>query len=678
MYKGKRLFDFCFVLILLFPLANILRFFFTTPIFETWDMGGHYLASTYLSHHLWPWPTGWNFMNFNGYPQGYFYPPLTHWLIGTLGKILPLQRAFQFSIAFIFISYIGIIWLICTQHFKIWNQQVTLFIWCLIAYWMTKGAAGGDINGLFYGGLVSNSFAILFLLLSIFDLFNLLTHPSKSYELRLALWFGLSIWTHPFISIAILFLYVGAFIYTSHKKKYFRSFVKIISISAALSIAWWLPYLVLRKFQSGTFVNITSREIALTFLLNGFVVSGAVVFAMIYAIAQRNKFKQVSVTFFRSMSLTFMGLLILVGFFHWQLKFLSNFQLPFHGYRLYSVLYILLCLSVGTTLAYTRWATTKWGLILQLVLVTLVSLYGLHDTYGTPIARSHIVRPQIKEVATHLGTDSILTISPIEGTHTLFDPHWLPFNLNENGHSTSHGLFTESSLKGKFYSGVAKLHNFSHFTWGSEAAYSNTSNLKKYFKYLGIAQIITPEVSNKYFVQQGDLYLTKKIQLQNNITPPSLEIWGTQQQGIHSLTQAPLTACHDFNEKLPRWWANAADIDHLLIEACESNFPYSSKEKTGTLLRKSWDTYEFTPASNEYLTWYLPMSYFPHWHIKSANEKQKLYQAGPHNLAILTDTPLTLEFRRPLYEKLAYLLSLSCLFWVLGSLVRNLVPKRGQ
>ena len=60
-----------------------------------WDMPGHLFSAWYTAEYLFPRWTGWNPFFFGGYPQGIFYPPLFHYLLALLSKLVGLQLGFK-------------------------------------------------------------------------------------------------------------------------------------------------------------------------------------------------------------------------------------------------------------------------------------------------------------------------------------------------------------------------------------------------------------------------------------------------------------------------------------------------------------------------------------------------------------------------------------------------------
>ena len=56
-----------------------------------YDAAGHLSLVQTIAGDLWPKFSGWNYSELLGWPQGFFYPSLFHWLAATLSFIVGLE-----------------------------------------------------------------------------------------------------------------------------------------------------------------------------------------------------------------------------------------------------------------------------------------------------------------------------------------------------------------------------------------------------------------------------------------------------------------------------------------------------------------------------------------------------------------------------------------------------------
>ena len=85
-------------LFFLLPLFVFLSVFAMSDL-GAWDMLGHFLAVKSFGETVFPSMVGWSFKQLAGYPQGYLYPSLFHWVVVLFSKVIPLEVAFKFVIS---------------------------------------------------------------------------------------------------------------------------------------------------------------------------------------------------------------------------------------------------------------------------------------------------------------------------------------------------------------------------------------------------------------------------------------------------------------------------------------------------------------------------------------------------------------------------------------------------
>ncbi len=64
-----------------------------------YDAAGHLSLVQTIAGDLWPKFSGWNYSELLGWPQGFFYPSLFHWLAATLSFIVGIEPAVKLLIS---------------------------------------------------------------------------------------------------------------------------------------------------------------------------------------------------------------------------------------------------------------------------------------------------------------------------------------------------------------------------------------------------------------------------------------------------------------------------------------------------------------------------------------------------------------------------------------------------
>ncbi|MCI0414940.1 hypothetical protein L0222_19360, partial [bacterium] len=133
--------------------------FLLSPL-SAWDTPGHVFAAAYFEQHLWPWFSGWNSLAFGGYPQGYFYPSLFHWLAGGLGKVIGVTASLKilvvFSVALLPFSLNSFLKSLGVRGY----DKLLALIWIFVILTVAPMSFGGTFQGLIVGGLLTHQFAM--------------------------------------------------------------------------------------------------------------------------------------------------------------------------------------------------------------------------------------------------------------------------------------------------------------------------------------------------------------------------------------------------------------------------------------------------------------------------------------------------------------------------------------
>jgi hypothetical protein len=217
----------------------------------TWDAAGHLSAAATVRDRFWPWPTGWDPGYFGGWPQGRFYPPLTHWLVATLGKVAPIEIAFASVVgaAAVATPYAAYRFARGRRAEAPVAALFSLFFTAVLAappeILRMKFAPGGTFHSTFEAGLVTNGVGLLIFLMAGASFPAALS--ARARVLPAALWLALAVCNHLVAGAATAALFLADAIARSsrsRRRKAVATRAAIVAFTgAALSSWWWAPML---------------------------------------------------------------------------------------------------------------------------------------------------------------------------------------------------------------------------------------------------------------------------------------------------------------------------------------------------------------------------------------------------------------------------------------------------
>ncbi len=243
----------------LFTLLTLFIPFLLSNSLDKFDHPGLLSLSWFIREYRFPDFAGWNPYFFAGHPQGTLYPPLFHWLVAGLGKIVSLELSYKLVLTTVGILIPYSLYSLNKRIYKqkSWSLLSTLF--CLIALVVTPGYLGFNFDGLFDYGLGPSFMTIPFFFWYLAELFKKGFNPKK-----LAVLFTIMVLTNlvaPFV--AGLITVVWFVIKNKGEKKAFVSLVKFVLISFTLTAFWLIPYILYRKYTATGFPMTVPKSLSL-------------------------------------------------------------------------------------------------------------------------------------------------------------------------------------------------------------------------------------------------------------------------------------------------------------------------------------------------------------------------------------------------------------------------------
>ncbi len=658
-------------LLFLSPFFVGLIYFFGSD-FSAWDMEGHLFASRKYMEAIFPYFSGWNKDHFAGYPQGFLYPSLLHWLIGGLAKLISLKVSFLFFVSLSFIL-LPFSWYYCFRNHGLSTKQLNIAMFFqILLYFSPKNSMGGDVFGTFLIGLVNQQWAMPFFYFFLGSLIKL--HEKRNWIFA-GFCLGIICLSHAFVLFASILATFG-YLLASKDYLYLKKiwvWVKMIALSLVIGAAWWLPYLQYRRWGAGLGLSFLSHlhlwgdeNSAQKIYL------GIAVF-IIYVLFLQYK-KRAQLNLLPSFTAPLFFLIITLGFamiisgIDSILGFpIYNF-LPLHLYRLQffvlSLFFFLLSFGIYDKLSsYTLYLLTLF-----------CCLYGLKYAFMT------------KKAAFNLGfnfrSDSRVLV--YQGPKSLFDfylPHKLADAISSDHYSTMNGLFVESSKhSGAYFSLFYGMFNYP-MTWGVKVLPFNTLLAKDQLKALGINTIVskTPIYGeNRFNLPLEEIAENVRAEIFYNNTK-KFEIFHAYTLKNHFAETIEDFAYveKDWESKIFQWWISLTSIQTTLIKSKDPVSPPTGptmpSEKLKTIRESDEHFRVYAGTRPQWIK--VKESFFPLWKAYSDNKEIPIYLCSPFMMCTYGSGMIEFKFIRGNLEMMSYALTiLGLLFCFISYLGKLLVP----
>ncbi|MEM2768671.1 MAG: hypothetical protein QXL50_01975 [Candidatus Pacearchaeota archaeon] len=634
------------VLLALLTLITILPciYFWSTQL--SWDMHGHFFSSYFIKKYLWPSFSGWNNLSLTGYPQNYFYPPLFHWIVASLGFVMPLEIAFKLMVSLSLI-FLPIVIYFALRNLKFDEDEAilaTLFIYLFFP--IMKGDIGGDFYSTLHVGLVTYqfSFFLFFCFLTALDLQFL----NKKRNLLAALLASMAFLTSIFMIVIILiFLLIFAILNVRTKKQQIN-FILICIFIFSLIAFWAIPFFKFIAFTKA--LNIPGGAPQLhPFLLSLMIVS-------IIIIAMKNDKK--------SFPFILLAIIFLI-----LTMFGSLTKLTLHFFRFHSINYFLFGILLSRLCVITSFKKYHKFICIFLTLLCMASVIIFTGALGMNDVITNLNMPIIKKLVEKEDGYGIVisTIHPTRSQHAIANSFLL------NNIAMVDGLFVESSLNSRAINSLKKELNPSAFTWGVANYYVNESEIRfllpYHIKYLGISFLFLDNWTYKEklkIINPNEVYEVD-VSLNENISKFYL-------LKVNNSLFEIVNAVHpvnkkDFEKKIQEWWGDKYLINHILIE---SDYPlpeYNTDNINASvkILEKKNNYIKIFVDSPKEVFVLIKISYFPNWHAFSNNKEIKIYRASPNFMVIYGKGVIELKFIRSWIEIVSLIISLLALILLLSS-----------
>ncbi len=621
-----------------FAMGTYLVLFWRSDL-SAWDMQLHLNASSH-GEVLWPWFQGWNRLAFGGYPQGYFYPPLFHWLVGGLTKIIHnLELSYKIIISSTLISLPFSIYFFLKSIIASHRGRILAYIWIFIMLFIIKGHVGGDFYSTFAIGLVSNFFALPFY----FWYLYFLRKGSVSYPFLLisSICLSLIMVSHLVTALAAIISSLAYFVLYFHDNK--KQYIIHVCLSILICAFWIIPYLYFFQYQTGVIIKkplLLSSIFLVAFLLSLFV---------IYI----KKSTNVRVIF--SLFIVFLLFMVISKY---GLSF-NNDSYPMHIYRLF--IFVYLWMGIIISQALSLWNRKTMGVVLSLLIFLLSLIVNIQETFYFKTV--HVPGMQILIRSLPEGRGLVVV-----DTDSLFirarSPHYMYSQLMLNDREVLNGGFVESTGQSVFVNSLLKELDTSSFIWGTKTYPPLSKLISKHVKDLGISWLlslkpISPSVLS--FISQKKL--TLPVIVNDNKFTQTFYLYIFSPDLVHIIEQPVFIDHTKWKEFVEEWWMD----EKASLQASSSSIP-------SQIISGGQNGYHIRLNTTEKSYVYVRIPYFQAWHAyDDKGHRLALYRAAPDAMIVKAEGDFYLRFERSKIEHIGYFISVSALLFTIWELLKSKV-----
>lgn len=635
-------------------LAVVLPFLRFNNLLE-WDFPGHFTAIWHLRQHLLPWPSGWNPYFYCGYPQGMFYPPMTHYVAALLSLPLGIAGAIKLLIA-VSVLLLPVAFFASARSFGLDTLGASVAAMWMTAILFLSGemldtwSLGSDLRSMLNVGLFANALSLPLL----FAFFAACRRGTARAWKTPALLLGVLFLVHPLSSLIALIYFLSELITRFWEEGARGETIKYFSLVATIAFLigsfWLLPFLAYRGFMNPEFVGSHWSPLVQFIVFNGAILALASISNL--------RVRALSIAYLLLANATLIGTL-------WKL------DLQFSRMTIYLLFF--------TPVFFLSWLRSR-GLILATgVLAMAVGFFGyrfggLHPrgVPDFPLADFGSVPGRVLSVAPS---------SHLPSLHVNHDP--IP---PRTGNQEALGLFIESSLNGRFLGDLVRSIEPDAYVWGTPSEAVRAEALgKEYADYIrdrlrlfDIRFIYTDLrlestldeslASSKRYVNSypapelRDAREIERLQKRYNVRGGLLDFY-LYSIGNGSpaevLPYVPMALGSDWKTTSKMWFLETRGVPVFTDHAPPAGVREARPGDWVELRSRSelMDRLVFQIHAAEAIPVLIKVGYFPTWKLTINGRPAPVYRASPSLILIFGQGEAVLEYRRAWQEHAGLALS---------------------
>jgi hypothetical protein len=635
------------------PTVGLVLLFWRTDL-TSWDMAGHMHAAAYYRDHLWPRFSGWNStQGFGGYPQGYFYPPLFAWMVGGLGKVVPLSWAARVVLgaSIVLLPASGLAFMRSLQAPRRAAFGAVFFM--LSALLLGSGIAfGGFFGATFSGGLVTAQFALPFVFFYLVVLERLVAGwrgvmAAAALLAFLVLSHGVESAGAALLSAVYVPFFAGSW---ARLRSVLPRLVAHALVALALSAVFVGPCLAYREWTSGRPVTAFSAWGSVARAAWFFLPAGLLcVIAVLRAFRREARLERALL----APALLFLAVYVLLNALG---STKLGAELPVHAYRTLLFVFLFGSMAAGYTWSLVPFPRMAIGAAAA-VFCCAIALCAMQHL--------SVARRRLGEASVPLpSTRGLVDVSLRSELARIGSPHLLPAILEERGAQLLNGVFVESSAVSPYVNALLRELDPHAYVGGARRLRPNPALARWHASLLGVQWMLSerspsidalgasslPEgVDFPFSTEGGEKHLSMAI---HRLEHPLAEFFPDE----------PLPVADDsWPIVVPAWWEAGAPTTRIPLRAASLPAAYGApaSDDRVELRQLARDRYEVDIESDAPRWVYVKLPYFPTWHAWQDGSEVPLYEASVHLIAVYGRGRIELISRPGLVERVCAATSLT-------------------
>jgi hypothetical protein len=684
-YKKKFLKVFVTVLPLLFIIISVIIPFVFFNNLQSYDHVGHLHYISYVKEHFFPSPLGWNFENFAGFPQGFFYAPLFYWLVAFLGHFFDIHLTYALIVGMSILMVPIALFFISKDILKSFYAASVASIFSLILFYFDFGLSSNAYTNMVFG-MTPYLFSLMLFFVYLFLLNRI--HLSNFYWI-LATFLLAGVALSHVITAVVTFLFgiIYLIVLATLKKRNIAHLVTHFCTSFVMVAWWYIPFIFHFSFTSGS--NAQSPNVLVS------IFAPFITLIALYALHRSYCKKNI---FVLSLSLF---VIILMGIYFVASHIVIR-HFPLHGLRVLEYAFLLTPLLAVYNFKdiQIRWKVLSvLSLFLIFYFFSVFTITPLGPLENTPLAgvekyvsgderiivtgtseyidgRHHAERSQLSSLYGMHSIQGLLTESVDHGWYIMsltqsFSPQGDSFVWAYNDLIPVANVLWGSEILGVQYQldmsdeppePVGSIVN--HTTSGTSST-STKANLSQFEKEV----LVSNEEEVSAFKGDASPFYYKTLY---RISDTRL---------AETITEPPVWIRTDWDESVRRWWTTdwllnpKADTysKPILIQGVPADdWKYTASTQSFDIIQDPHTQSFIVDASDldQPHPIFLKMSYFPFWKAYDELGNQiEIHRASPNYMAINAYGVITFKFEYPWYYAVLAYVGLGVFFALMVKLI---------
>ncbi|MBU0975377.1 MAG: hypothetical protein ABIE03_07030 [Patescibacteria group bacterium] len=642
---------------------------------DKYDTPGLLSLSWFIRDYTFPDFQGWNPYFFAGFPQGILYPPLFHYVVALIGKVVSINLAYKLIVS---VAGLAIPWTVyrfskVIYKERSWSLLSTLFI--LVALVVLPGYMGFNFDGLLDYGLGPSFVTIPMFFLYLERLFD-----EKRCFIGPAVIFSVMLLTN-LVAPVFALLITAVHLLLNIKSRSVSKKVVLEGVLIVLLTLFWVVPFILYKEYSVTGVPIQGGKVL------SFLAAGAVSFVSGFIILHLKKSSNVKLL----MSILFPGVLF-AGLS--VLDSLINstgtkFSIPaVHPFRL--LIFTFLGVAASMTFIVQKVHPVLLKTVTRLKMskffvrpkhISLVLSLSACVLIGLVLVRLEPAGVEGIQLHNHFNWDGRVmraykVTEVLDQSRAVVDRSILynAGNVNEEDYYNFgvDGLLKESSYLAPFYQSLAKNLDPENFDWSMLDDYYLENQkvpeekVQQYLNLLWIKHLFVIKQDFPYCSKSELLATFSSNSKKDGIVQRDVflcDLEGVSNSKFVDVIETEPSSTSNWDEEISKWWTGSDES--LLIDGSNGLVKQPDTDNDADIsysFSKDLQELKLKLQADETIPVLVKVSYFPKWKAYENEKEIPLYRVSPNLIALNLNREATLKYERTSFEYAT--LAISVIGWI--------------